>query len=89
VRVHPEWAGVTFPLVATAAHAAQFAVHVAAPVYGRASAAAGAARGVAWGFAALTLVVLVPVNALFLAQGLPRWMRHGLPRVPGAGRGCG
>ena len=81
-RLHPEWAGATFPLVATATHAAQFAVQVAGPVYGRASAAAGAARGVAWGYAALTLAVVVPVDALFLAQGLPRWMRHGLPPAP-------
>ena len=75
--VHPEWAALTFPLVATSTYTLLYAarVHVGSP------AAAQAATVWASAVAVLCAAVVVPVDALYLLCGLPLWLRHGLPHT--------
>ena len=79
--VHPDWAALTFPLVATSQHAILYASRVVAP-YG-----SQAAFDVASTWATLTAVVcvavVVPIDALFLLWGVPLWLRNGVPLASG------
>jgi len=69
---HQEWAGLTFPLVATASVALQWEANVASTQ-----------GGAIWPsiIAGLCLLIVVPINAFWFAA-LPRWLWNGLPRVP-------
>ena len=77
--VHQEWAGLTFPLVATSAYAILYADRISTP-------AAGVAHDVAVGWASclgvFTLVLVGTIDWFYLLVGMPRWLVAGLPRVP-------
>ena len=69
---HPEWSGVTFPLVATSIVALRWEASVVR-LHGEAL----------WPsvLAVLCALVVVPIDLLFLLA-LPRWLANGLPPVP-------
>ena len=75
--VHPEWAALTFPLVATSQHALLYASRVVAPYHSQGASDAASA------WATLTAVVcaavVLPIDLLFLLWGVPLWLRDGLP----------
>ena len=80
--VHQEWAGLTFPLVATSSYAILYAARIV-PLSGNEQAQTAA---VIWATALglFTLLLVGTIDIFYLVVGLPQWVfLSGLPPVPG------
>jgi len=83
VWVHQEWAGLTFPLVATSCYAVLYASRIV-PLSGNET-AINAANVWATILGVFTLVLVGGINFFYFVFGLPQWIWRGLPMVPAPG----
>jgi len=64
--------------LATSQYALLFTIYIVGPD----EALSGIFRVHAASLAIMCVIVVVPINLLYLLVGIPRWLRHGLPSVP-------
>ena len=78
--LHQEWAGLTFPLVATSTYTIFYASRIV-PLSKNDDAIAGV-RVWATALAVLTLGIVGFIDIMYFACGLPQWVCRGLPPAP-------